>query len=173
MADLKGYEKLNEEIGKLLADYGVTSVSINCATDGFEYHPLDNSICISIINPYACLGYMWFVEFCEKRFNYKTDNVFMLLLFHEIGHIHTYNETLNNYFEPKRKKLYERMAIEYDTDSQSKGVFFEYFESVEEIIATTWAIDYLTKNEEEVKNLFYEICSLLNDFYELNGITEE
>ena len=171
--EIKGLETLNKDLTKLLKKYGVSSVTVNCEIDGFEYHPEDKSIGISILSSSENLSYMWFEEFVERRFNFKAMNSFMMLLFHEIGHANTTIDTLNDYFEPKRIKLYERMEKEYDTEAESKCVFFEYFGSVEEIVATAWAVDYMKNNKVEIANLYSKIVKALNKFYKTNNLIED
>ena len=170
---IRNLNKLNKQLTKVLKKYGVNSVTVNTDLDGFEYHCEDNSISISIRDTSENLGYSWFEEFIERRFNYKAINPFMILLFHEIGHANTTINTLNDYFEPKRIKLYERMGVEYDTLNESKSVYFEYFDSVEEIVATAWAVDYMKNHEVEIAKLFYKIIKILKRFYKANNVTED
>ena len=170
--EIKGLETLNKDLTKLLRKYGISSVSVNCEIDGFEYHHEDKSINVSLVDTSENLGFVWFEEFVTRRFNYMPINSFMILLFHEIGHANTTIDTLDEYFTPKREKLYARMEEEYDDNAKCKSVFFEYFDSVEEIVATAWAVDYMKKHEVEIANLYYKIVKALNKFYKANNLTE-
>lgn len=77
-----------------------------------------------------------FLDFALKN-GLKVDcGIFILSLFHEIGHSFTYNDFINDIDENKD-----------NLDPE------EYFNLPEEKIATLWAIGYINNHAEELKQL--------------------
>ena len=62
------------------------------------------------------------------------------------------------------------VGVNYDaeTKKQVKKLEYQYFNLPDEIIATKWAVDYMTKNKDEIKEMWKRIEKEILKFYEKN-----
>ena len=90
-------------------------------------------------------------QFLKQEFNVDF-NPYLMSVLHEIGHIMTYTEDLNE----ERNVIYFLLQMKYEEDNFEE-FNREYFNIPMEYHATEWAINYYRSHEVECNNI---ICKL-------------
>ena len=183
--ELKGIEKLNKTIGKLM---GIENLKFELS-DEFSYIEEENTITYSL--EITDKNY-WFKDFLEKRFDLKiTDNeLFLILFLHEIGHYKHSKFYVMNYLgceeendiDSYKDDYYDDlMKFDYDqrnwinkkirrskTIEEEKFYNMIYFTLPEEIMATNYAVECFKSNKEYLTHIIDRIFKALNNFYKIN-----
>ena len=163
---MKGLKKLNKAIKAEVEKFGIEKVGMadweyNLNRQSVSYTLLDNRLEDEL-----------FIKFVKERFGFKPLNNFMLSLFHELGHKATYEEIFENDvvydFCQEEKDRIEKEINDAETKKQVKKLEYQYFNLPDEIIATKWAVDYMTKNKDEIKEMWKRIEKEILKFYEKN-----
>lgn len=163
---MKGMKKLNKAIKAEVEKFGIEKVGMadweyNLTKQSISYTLLDNRVEDEL-----------FIKFVKERFGFKPLNNFMLSLFHELGHKATYEEILENdvvcdFCASEKDRIEKEMGLA-KTKKQVKKLEYQYFNLPDEIIATKWAVDYMTKNKDEIKEMWKRIEKEILKFYEKN-----
>ena len=163
---MKGMKKLNKAIKAEVKKFGIEKVGMS----NWEYDLNEQSVSYTLIE--GRVEDELFIKFVKERFGFKPLNNFMLSLFHELGHKATYEEILENDvvcdFCQEEKNRIENEMENATTKKQVKKLEYQYFNLPDEIIATKWAVDYMTKNETEIKEMWKRIEKEILKFYEKN-----
>ena len=162
--EIKGLNELNNTLKNIFKEFNISE--FYSAEDEFECEFEDRKIGYTLVENLPHNNY--YVEFVKKNFHYEPIVPFMLFIFHEIGHLYTTNATLSAYSEKRRTELYEKMGTPDLPNGQFKCYEFEYFRLPEEIVATAWAVEYMSTHEEEVLELWKKVYNALQVFYKLN-----
>lgn len=115
----------------------------------------------------------WFYEFIKKTFGFETEHGFLLSILHEIGHIKTYDflpSEITNFDEDESERISKQM--QNANAEESKALNFEYFNLINELSATKWAVRYMRNNPEEIEKLVSAVYDALYEFYRKNGVIE-
>ena len=118
---------------------------VKCGTD-FCVLPMENIIYWSFLVPEE--GRAFYNNFVSRFSFVKDFDIFTLSLLHEIGHLETMDEMIDDTLERNQKLSNE-----------------EYFNLWNEQIATDWAGYWIYKNFNEVKIFNTTICKLLQQYY--------
>ena len=118
----------------------------------------DNRFCVDIEEEIIYIPYelneeedrIW-SQFLKQEFNVDF-NPYLMSVLHEIGHIVTYTEDLNE----ERNVIYFLLQMKYEEDNFEE-FNREYFNIPMEYHATEWAINYYRNHEVECNNI---ICKL-------------
>ena len=163
---MKGLKKLNKAIKTEVEKFGIEKVSMS----NWEYNLTEQSVSYTLLE--NRLEDKLFIKFVKERFGFKPLNNFILSLFHELGHKATYEEILENDvvcdFCANEKDRIEREMALAETKKQIKKLEYQYFNLPDEIIATKWAVDYMTENKDEIKEMWKRIEKEILKFYEKN-----
>lgn len=90
-------------------------------------------------------------NFIQERFGIIIDP-FLIGVLHEVGHLMTYEEELNE----QRIIMYALLAYTYD-ETQYEQYSKAYFEIPAELAATTWAVEYYKNNTEHCEQFLDEL----------------
>ena len=90
-------------------------------------------------------------DFVKERFGIVI-HPFLIGVLHEIGHLMTYEEELNE----QRTIMYALLAYTYN-ESQYEKYSKAYFEIPAELAATTWAVEYYKNNTEFCEHFLDEL----------------
>lgn len=165
---VKGLKKLNSVITKQLMPFGISEAI--CSND-FSYWYVEEEVHYKLTQT---IEDEWFMEFIKETFGYVPTNSFIMSLLHEVGHHNTYDELEDediNFSEDEKERISEEMQT---ADAErTKALEWEYFNLPDEIVATEWAVDYAVNHTEEIKQMWEEILTALQEFYERNGITND
>ena len=94
-----------------------------------------------------------FVAWFEKEFGFKI-NTWLIALLHEIGHLETTTEEL----EDDREERYTLLEVIYEDNKMSiEELNNRYFKIPCEYAATTWAVDYYLNHKNKCENLLKEL----------------
>lgn len=169
---LKGIERIDKILNDFLRDFDCSAEIDN----DFTYHTDINLITYS----FTCSeisNVMFSNVIAALCPNIKCD-IFLWSLLHELGHHETIDtisdadycysfdekqrirEQLSGVSAEKNEKLYMQIANDY------------YF-LPDEIAATCWAVDFVTKNQHRVRQLWNELQPAIKDFYRLNEVELE
>lgn len=144
-----------------LKNYGISKVSFGSE---FLFNPDNNSITIPLTLDYRD---KWFKEFLKERFEFDTDDIYCMLMLHEIGHYFTYNdisESLNDYCNQDKVRIALEIQMNCNTREETKPYNWQYWYLPDEFTATMWAVEYSKQCPKEVKNLFKRINKLVKPY---------
>lgn len=166
MKILKGIDKLNKAVSAPFKQFGIEEVLLS---DTYSYYRGSSIITYKITED---IEDKWFSEFIEQKFNISIGNQFIISLFHEIGHHMTDDDIPDDiYFfcNDSKANIVENMTDEDDLDTLK---FWEdqYFNLPDEMLATTWAVDYITKHPKKVKKIAKKIFVALAEFLRENEV---
>lgn len=165
MARLKGKNKLNNAVATQLAPFGITNAFLD--TD-YAYYWQDEKVSYKITHD---IEDEWFCEFIEERFGLKVKYPMVMALLHEIGH-HMTDDDLGDAVQDfciREKERIESTMGSAD-DEFSKVLEWQYFNLPDEILATSWAVDYTIAHPRKVAKMAERLATALADFYALNGV---
>lgn len=101
----------------------------------------------------------------ELGLNYNCDT-FLLALLHEVGH----HETLW-LMDPDDRDRDELFIAELElTGSMTDETILKYYRCERERLATQWAVDFINKNPNVVREFWNELQTALVQFYDVNHI---
>jgi len=161
---LKGIEKLNEFVGQWLYQNDF-DVQVELSTD-FSCDTITDTIYYALCVPQAH-DTMFEKVFEEVGLEYECDN-FLLSFFHELGHIETECELTDEEIEISETKK----ALMEEKTNLSDNDYWEYYHLPDEILATTWATNFINENPNLIENFWCSFQKLVKDFYKENGIEE-
>ena len=96
-----------------------------------------------------CYDSEMFMNWFSKEFGF-TMNKWLIALLHEIGHLETTSEKL----QEQRDLLYKALTLLYEDNTLSIEELNErYFNIPCEYAATAWGVEYYLKNKEKCENL--------------------
>ena len=154
---LKGEERINKILNKYLEKFDLTA---NLDTD-FAYYYSKNMVTYSFVvsEKYDTM----FKKVCDKiaKNNMNVD-IFVLSLFHEIGHAETIEDLSD-------EEIYSSTVVK---EKVSEGAIDEkeYFYAPDEYIATQWGMKYIQENNKEISELWTELQPAILQFYVDNDI---
>lgn len=112
----------------------------------FECNPIEEIVYINF--RHAEDANDLFSKFCQEQFG-KSYNAVLISLLHEIGHIETFDDDLDE----ERGNRYALLQYLWDnSDIDRETLHFEYFRLPSEIEATTWAVEFIENNAEMCEN---------------------
>lgn len=171
MSKVKGMKKVNKKVTKIFRkEWGIRKVALG---DDFEYNFIKDRIRFKIT---FAIEDKFFDKFIEERFGIKlnAESSFILSLLHEIGHRENNDDIGGSVYQ---FCLDEKARIESDLQSNPDLTFDEmyaletqYFNLPDEIMATTWAIQFLEENPKKVLKIHKKISKILRKFYKNNKI---
>lgn len=145
-----------------LKTFGIT---VDCGPD-FSYYPdacydePDITYSLIVTERFDRL----YSEFIEENFNF-TAPIFLLTLFHEIGHYFT-----NDYWSNKEQKNFVRRKARLNGNNNDDTRL--YFSLPDEYEATKWGIEYIKSHPEEVEKFWNTLRTKIEQFYKENKINE-
>lgn len=136
------FEEITSILNNFLAE---EEIECTCELDtDFAYYCNSDVITYSLITTERTDKL--FTEFA-KQHGLKVDcGIFLLSLFHEVGHYFTL-EDLDEKTEKRCERIKETLSPNKDKDC------LKYFGLADEIIATEWAIEYINNNEKKLEKL--------------------
>ena len=171
MKKYKGERELNREMTDLFRPYGVTKMFL-----GNEYEIIWKNKKVEFTIEVR-IEDVWFADFIKHKFGLVTDYPFILSLFHEIGHLNTYDsipdEVVSFDYDETIRITNEIDSLDVLDIEGRKKLVYDYFNLESEVAATKWAVRYVRKHPEEVEELAKKVQTALMKFYEANDITDE
>lgn len=165
---IKGVKALNKAIYKPLAKFGISEVSLS---DEYSYNFESESVTFKITDT---IEDKWFIDFIKERFNYEIEISFVMSLLHEIGH-HKANDEIEgdiyNFCTNEKERISRELENENITAKRAKELEFQYFNLPDEIMATQWAVTYAKEHPQEIKQMWGEMLSAIQNFYGTNGLS--
>ena len=169
MAKVKGEKVLNKAITKELLPFGIKKA---VCTDEYSYIFDKEMITFKLTE--GTVEDLWFTEFIKERFDYKVRYPFVMSLLHEVGH-HKANDDIDgavyDFCMAEKARIDEEMKTA--NAKKSKKLEWQYFNLPDEIMATSWAVEYAKAHPKKVKKMWEKMRSALFDFYEKNGVLDE
>ena len=167
MNKIVGIRTLNKAITEAFSS--ITDVKFRWAED-WAFHYDKNMVTYALLE--NTIEDIWFNAFVEERFGYKVENNFMMTIMHELGHYVTGDDIDGMVYEFCLKEK-TRISEEMQTADaeRSKELEWQYFNLPDEIVATAWAVEFMTKEAEDVEAIWQKVLEALHKFYEKN-ITE-
>lgn len=156
---LLGYNLLTNEIHQWLIENGWEEIGVGLDED-FYYEDIEEKIYVALTIAEKH-DRLFEQVFNEIGLQHKCDN-FILSFFHELGHY----ETLHLLTE-EEEKLSEKI---YNKPSYEDSDYLEYYYSPREIIATTWAKDFINENVDKVKDFWNRIQPIIFQLYDMNEV---
>lgn len=167
---VKGLKKLNKAVSAELKPFGIakatcaTSYTYSFATEEITFKLTENEI-----------EDIWFNEFIKEHFGETKAPSFILFLLHEVGH-HLNNDEIDgalyDFCDREKKRIAAAMEENAgDLDAQ-KILEWQYFNLPDEIMATSWAVEYARKHPKKVKAMWARLAKEFCNFYEKNEIKD-
>ena len=160
--ELKGVEEINNIINNFVSKFECTA---EMGLD-FSYYYATNTIewtfFITEITDDS------FIKFLEEKFPDINCNIFIWSLLHEVGH----HETIDSWTYEEQEcfdKEKDRIQALFNQTSSSEYCF-QYYSLPDEMLATTWAANYIRNNKDEIRTFYEEFRSGIYRFAELNDI---
>ena len=154
---LKGEERINKILNKYLEKFDLTAM----LDTEFAYYYSKNIVTYSffVLEKYDTM----FKKVCDKiAKNNMNADIFLLSLFHEIGHAETIEDLSD-------EEIYSSTVVK---EKVSEGAIDEkeYFYAPDEYIATQWGIKYIQEHDKEITELWTELQPAILQFYIDNDI---
>ena len=180
---VKGIKKLNREVTKIISN--LVGFKVKCKVgDTWISSNYSNKVWFSPIKTeVSTLQEEIWAEWCETRYNWKPNIMFMFSILHEVGHLVTLQDFMDN--NPSEYLYSEDIEKECDAESVElckaglihsdvfKKVNLKYFSNPMETIATDWAQVFYRTNLNKVEKAYIEITWALKDWYEINDLQGE
>ena len=169
---LKGIERINGILNKFLCDFDCTAeVDVD-----FGYYSHLNLITYSFVCT-KISDVMFSNVVTALCPNIKCD-IFLWSLLHELGHHETIDDLSDvdyNYSQDEKQRISKQLSgISAETEEKLyMRIANEYYFLPDEIAATCWAVDFVTKNQYKVRQLWNELQPAIKDFYTLNELELE
>ena len=165
---IKGLKRVNKIINEFCDQFGVT------ARPAAEFIAIleDREITYSFVVTDPADKY--FIPFINKLAPDITADIFLVSLFHEIGHLYTQfnfsEETWNRGWETKEAISKAIELCEERDEALIEMKNNEYFNLPEEKAATLWGINYIRTHEQEVAEFWAELQPALMRMFRKNGL---
>ena len=168
MKKLHGVKKMNKRFRKLFRKATNLDIPIKLSSD-FFYFPKKKKITYTILlGDRADRNFRGFIK---NFFGYEIDSefeIFVLSVLHEIGHYSTYD-----FISEGDKQLSKEEAVKITNllreDPQNDEIYSRHFALPLEIIATTWAINFIEENPKVFSYLVLQSKRILEKFYNQNS----
>jgi len=152
-------EMLDKKLTDFAENFGIESVNLG---EDFCYSPASETITYTI---YWQDNDDEFISLVDEKYNADIhDWFFIFSLLHEIGHHETWDELTQ---EDLDNDLLLRNAIAF-FDNQGLA----YINLKAEHLATSWALDFIENNSEEVWKFQSECWEIIQKIYEEKGLTD-
>lgn len=168
--NIKGKEILNKTISAQLAPFGISNCFLG--TD-YSYYYDNNDISFKLTLAYED---KLFSEFIKDRFNYDDTGIeFLISLLHEVGHSKANDEIEGDIYEfcIAEKNRISTAINKATTTEEIRKLEFEYFNLPDEIMATSWAINYAKQNPFEIQIMWAVMHEAILNFYKVNEVTDD
>lgn len=169
---MKGEERINNILNEFLKDYDCTA---QLDTD-FSYYHHKNLITYTFVcsNVFDVL----FNNVINLLCPYVKCDLFLWSFFHELGHHETIDDISDMdyaFCQDEKKRISQSLANLTREENEKKydNIANTYFFLPDEIAATAWAIDFVTKNQHKVRQLWEKLQPAIMDFYKMNEIELE
>ncbi len=154
---LNGEERINKILNKYLEKFDLTAT----LDTEFAYYYSKNIVTYSffVLEKYDTM----FKKVCDKiAKNNMNADIFLLSLFHEIGHAETIEDLSD-------EEIYSSTVVK---EKVSEGAIDEkeYFYAPDEYIATQWGVKYIQEHDKEIADLWAELQPAILQFYADNDI---
>lgn len=160
---IKGVKNINKYLNKWLKQHGFDCTVMYGLDFGYDF--INDIIIYSFVVPQK--HDKLFLEICqgiEPRL--KTCDNFILSFFHELGHYMTDDDTSDKQNE-KYLALIEKLN---NKEKLTLRDYKKYYLNDVELAATTWACQYIVKNQDDVKDFSDNIAKFLDKFIRLNNL---
>lgn len=122
------------------------------------------------------------LEWIKETFDFECDNVFMISLLHEAGHLATWTDfkkfhSKDFVFSQDETKVCDDISRDLCAHGMANTKAFKdncrrYNAIPIEKIATQWAVNFYKNYKKDVKKCYNKICKILIKFYKKNGVTD-
>lgn len=165
MAKIKGLRALNRAVTKELSVFGIHKAI--CSVD-YEYEFNTHDVYFQINEG---VEDTWFSEFIEQEFSFHVEHYFIAAILHEVGHHMTYfdlpDEDIDFCIDEKKRIS---NAMKTANAKQSKRLDFEYFNLIDEYVATEWAVEYMRNHPDHIEKMRKNLEKAFNIFYKKNKV---
>lgn len=172
MMIMKGEERINNILNDFFKEFDCEV----CLDTDFAYYSHKNLITYTFIcgNTFDVL----FNNVINLLCPYIKCDLFLWSLFHELGH----HETIDNisdedyaYCQDEKERIAQALSglTREENEKKYDNIANSYFFLPDEIAATAWAIDFVTKNTYKVKKLWNKLQPAIMDFYQENEVEME
>lgn len=167
MNKLHGIKKMDKTMRK--AFYQATGINLPMKLDSdFYYIPEKEKVRYSIIM--STRADYNFQKFLKTYFHLSIQSdieLFCISVLHEFGHFITYDNIAEDDFilSKKEQEKIEQALIENPDDDV---IYSRYFLLPLEIMATMWAVEFITTHGNEFKTLTIKVQKNLNKFFKKN-----
>lgn len=167
--DTREATQITNIINKFLADNGF-ELDVSLGTDFAYYHASSHiTYALAVSDRFANT----FKAFCHSIDSSITADIFILSLFHEIGHNLVCEEIDDETASlDQEKKRSISLLMEDCTEREAQILVCKYYSLPTEIIATVAGLEYIKGHEAEVRKLWNDILPHIMRFYHDNNVTE-
>ena len=140
-------EELNAIITKELRPFGIEKAELGRE---FQYEYETDVITFCIVPDYTD---RYFTDFLDDRFDYEDKYPFAMSLLHELGHKENNDDIEGDVYAFCIGEKYKiaNDINDCDDEDRMKLLYYRYFSLPDEIMATSWAINYAKKHIKQVK----------------------
>jgi len=111
---------------------------------------------------------MLFSKFLATRFDFEDKHPFIMSLLHEVGHAKNNDDIDGDVYAfclAEKYKIAKEIEDTEDLDSERyENLLNRYFNLPDEIMATTWAVNYATSHKKQVKEMRKRIDKAINEY---------
>ena len=163
---LKGKKQINRIMNNYLRKFGLKAF---LDTD-FAAYMEDKEVGYALMVADASDKY--FIPFCESIDKDVKADVFLLSIFHEIGH----HMTWDNFSDAQKdkgwaaKEIIEQIIKETDDKEVIARENYNYFNLPEERAATEWGLNYIKTHADEVAGLWRRLQPAIIRFFKKNHL---
>lgn len=166
---LKEVEKIDNILNDFLKEF---ECEASLDTD-FAYYHNKNLITYSLVCGNA------FDELFSNVINllcpYVRCDLFIWSLLHEVGHNQTLDDISDEdyrYCQDEKERIQNELShvTRAENEKLYNRIANEYFFLPDEIAATMWAVDYVTKNTTKIKTLWQKLQVAIMEFYRVNNV---
>lgn len=167
MAKIQGIAKLNKTISKQLKPFGITKARLS--TD-YAYYFNSGKVDYKITD--GTIEDRLFNQFVLEKFDYEIEDNFIFSLLHEVGHHKTFEDLTDEEWSycSQEKDRIEKEMRDAHTRYAVKKLEYEYFNLIDEMLATSWAVEYAKANPRKVVKMKKKSHRALKRFYKKNGV---
>ena len=152
MAKILGLDELNKVLNDFLVDFECTAY----ADTDFYCVTATNEIAYALVVTESCSKS--FMKRVEKLYPDVHADEFLWSFLHEVGHVETVDELTE---EEEKYCMYQKE--QHPTNE-------EYYELLDEYLATEWAANYMRKNATDIKDFWKKIQTAILNIYTLNNV---
>ena len=158
--ELKGVTVINNILNEFLEQF-------DCSADiGEDFCYWERTSEINYAFVVASNNDIWFKEFANSLMPNLNCDIFLLSLFHEIGH----HETIDDIEDDVLRECWKIKGELNQKKTFTKEDNFRYFNLPDEKAATEWGLQYMIDHKAEVADLWRKLQPAILNFYRLNDI---